>query len=68
MYAIRSYYVVFFLTQKTPVRRTGRMIFLLAFLVHTVNITIERPGVRDPLEINIERDEIPLITVRNNFV
>lgn len=29
----------------------------------TVNITIERPGVRDPLEFKIERDEIPLVTV-----
>jgi carboxyl-terminal processing protease len=33
----------------------------------TVNITIERPGIRDPLEINIERDEIPLITVPYAF-
>lgn len=33
----------------------------------TVNITIERPGVRDPIDINIERDEIPLITVPYAF-
>jgi len=33
----------------------------------TVNITIERPGIRDPLQINIERDEIPLITVPYAF-
>jgi carboxyl-terminal processing protease len=33
----------------------------------TVNITIERPGIREPLEINIERDEIPLITVPYAF-
>ena len=32
-----------------------------------VNITIERPGVREPLEIAIERDEIPLITVPYSF-
>ncbi|MGD9949867.1 MAG: inner membrane protein YpjD, partial [Desulfobulbus sp.] len=31
-------YLVFFLTQKTPLRRIGRTIFLVAFLVHTVNI------------------------------
>jgi carboxyl-terminal processing protease len=29
----------------------------------SVNITIERPGVRDPLKFKIERDEIPMITV-----
>jgi carboxyl-terminal processing protease len=28
-----------------------------------VNITIERPGVHDPLQFRIERDEIPLVTV-----
>ncbi|MDR0842266.1 MAG: S41 family peptidase [Acidobacteriota bacterium] len=28
-----------------------------------VNITIERPGVRDPIEVAVERDEIPLVTV-----
>jgi carboxyl-terminal processing protease len=33
----------------------------------TVKITIERPGVRDPLEFTIERDEIPLITVPYAF-
>ncbi len=32
-----------------------------------VNITIERPGIRDPIQINIERDEIPLITVPYAF-
>jgi carboxyl-terminal processing protease len=34
----------------------------------TVNITIERPGVKDPLQISIERDEIPLITVPYAFI
>ena len=33
----------------------------------TVSITIERPGVRDPLQFTIERDEIPLITVPYAF-
>jgi carboxyl-terminal processing protease len=33
----------------------------------TVNITIERPGVREPINISIERDEIPLITVPYAF-
>lgn len=33
----------------------------------TVNITIERPGIREPIDINIERDEIPLITVPYAF-
>ena len=32
-----------------------------------VNITIERPGVRDPIEIAIERDEIPLVTIPYAF-
>jgi carboxyl-terminal processing protease len=32
-----------------------------------VNITIERPGVRDPLEIALERDEIPMVTVPYAF-
>jgi carboxyl-terminal processing protease len=32
-----------------------------------VNITIERPGIRDPLQFTIERDEIPLITVPYAF-
>jgi cytochrome c-type biogenesis protein CcsB len=31
-------YLVFFLTQKKPLRRIGRMIFLTAFCVHTANI------------------------------
>jgi carboxyl-terminal processing protease len=34
----------------------------------TVNITIERPGVHDPLQVAIERDEIPLITVPYAFI
>ena len=34
----------------------------------TVNITIERPNVRDPLQFKIERDEIPLITVPYAFL
>jgi carboxyl-terminal processing protease len=33
----------------------------------TVNITVERPGIRDPLPFKIERDEIPLITVPYAF-
>ncbi len=33
----------------------------------TVNITIERPGVRDPIQMSVERDEIPLITVPYAF-
>jgi carboxyl-terminal processing protease len=33
-----------------------------------VNITIERPGVRDPLKFKIERDEIPMITVPYAFI
>ena len=33
----------------------------------TVNITVERPNVRDPLQIKVERDEIPLITVPYAF-
>jgi len=33
----------------------------------TVNITIERPGVRDPIQVAVERDEIPLITVPYAF-
>ncbi len=32
-----------------------------------VNITVERPGIRDPLQFKIERDEIPLITVPYAF-
>jgi len=34
----------------------------------SVNITIERPGVRDPLNFKIERDEIPMITVPYAFL
>jgi carboxyl-terminal processing protease len=34
----------------------------------TVNITIERPGVRDALQFKIERDEIPLVTVPYAFM
>ncbi len=33
----------------------------------TVNISVERQGVRDLLELNVERDEIPLITVPYAF-
>jgi carboxyl-terminal processing protease len=33
----------------------------------TVNITVERPNVRDPLQFKVERDEIPLITVPYAF-
>jgi carboxyl-terminal processing protease len=33
----------------------------------SVNITIERPGVRDPINLSVERDEIPLITVPYAF-
>jgi carboxyl-terminal processing protease len=33
----------------------------------TVTITIERPGVRDPLQFKVERDEIPLVTVPYAF-
>jgi carboxyl-terminal processing protease len=33
----------------------------------TVNITVERPNVREPLQVNVERDEIPLITVPYAF-
>jgi carboxyl-terminal processing protease len=32
-----------------------------------VNITIERPGIREPLLFTVERDEIPLITVPYAF-
>ena len=32
-----------------------------------VNITIERPGVREPLEVAVERDEIPMVTVPYAF-
>jgi carboxyl-terminal processing protease len=33
----------------------------------TVSITVERPGLSDPLQFTIERDEIPLITVPYAF-
>jgi len=33
----------------------------------TVNITVERPNIRDPLQFKIERDEIPFITVPYAF-
>jgi carboxyl-terminal processing protease len=33
----------------------------------TVNITVERPAVRDPLQFKVERDEIPIITVPYAF-
>ena len=33
----------------------------------TVNITIERPGIRDPLQFKVDRDEIPYITVPYAF-
>jgi carboxyl-terminal processing protease len=33
-----------------------------------VNITIERPGVNDPIQIKIERDEISMITVPYAFI
>ncbi len=33
----------------------------------TVNITVERPGIREPLQFKVERDEIPLITVPYAF-
>jgi len=32
-----------------------------------VSITVERPGIREPLQFKIERDEIPLITVPYAF-
>jgi carboxyl-terminal processing protease len=33
----------------------------------SVNITIERQGVREPIQLSVERDEIPLITVPYAF-
>jgi len=33
----------------------------------SVNITIERPGMREPLQVSVERDEIPLVTVPYAF-
>lgn len=32
-----------------------------------VNITIERPGVPEPIEMSVERDEIPLYTIKYAF-
>jgi carboxyl-terminal processing protease len=32
-----------------------------------VNITVERPGIRNPLQFRVERDEIPIITVPYAF-
>jgi carboxyl-terminal processing protease len=32
-----------------------------------VRITVERPGVRDPLQFSVDRDEIPLVTVPYAF-
>ena len=33
----------------------------------TVEVTIERPGIRNPLQFKVERDEIPIITVPYAF-
>lgn len=33
----------------------------------TVNITVERPNIREPLQFTVERDEIPLVTVPYAF-
>jgi carboxyl-terminal processing protease len=33
----------------------------------TVDVTIERPGIRNPLQFKVERDEIPIITVPYAF-
>jgi carboxyl-terminal processing protease len=33
----------------------------------TVDITIERPGMRNPLQFTVERDEIPIVTVPYAF-
>jgi carboxyl-terminal processing protease len=33
----------------------------------TVDVTIERPGVRNPLQFKVERDEIPIVTVPYAF-
>ncbi len=33
----------------------------------TVNITVERPGIHDPLQFKVERDEIPIVTVPYAF-
>ena len=32
-----------------------------------VNITVERPGIRNPLQFKVERDEIPIVTVPYAF-
>jgi carboxyl-terminal processing protease len=34
----------------------------------TVNITVERPGEPEPIEFNVERDEIPLYTIKYAFL
>jgi carboxyl-terminal processing protease len=34
----------------------------------TVNITVERPGIVDPLQFKVERDEIPIVTVPYAFL
>jgi carboxyl-terminal processing protease len=33
----------------------------------TVEVTIERPGIRNPLQFKVERDEIPIVTVPYAF-
>ncbi len=33
-----------------------------------VNITVERPGLRNPLQFRVERDEIPIVTVPYAFL
>ena len=33
----------------------------------TVNITVERPGIREPIPFTVERDEIPMVTVSYAF-
>jgi carboxyl-terminal processing protease len=33
----------------------------------TVNITVERAGIREPLQFTVERDEIPLVTIPYAF-
>jgi len=32
-----------------------------------VNITVERPGVKEPLDFMVERDEIPMYTIKYSF-
>ncbi|MGH9338780.1 MAG: S41 family peptidase [Acidobacteriota bacterium] len=34
----------------------------------TVDITIERPGVPEPIELTVERDEIPIYTIKYSFM